>query len=83
LWVRWAWVKSGAGLSSCLVRVRGASARAERLSAVMAGGVGFHPACSRTLLASDRSLSFSRLALSLAESQAAQGKKGSRRQSVF
>jgi hypothetical protein len=34
-------------------------------------------------MASDRSLPFSRLALSLAETQAAQGKKSGRRQKIF
>ena len=69
-------------LSVFMVTVGGNSARAEPLYPVKDGGVGFQTAGASKLMASDTSLSFSRLALSVAETQAAQGKKG-RRQKVF
>lgn len=75
--------KYRARLSAFVVNIGATSAHAEPLYPVKDGGVGFQTASNSKLLASDRSLSFSRLALSVAETQAAQGKKGSRRQSVF
>lgn len=72
--------KYRARLSAFMVTVGAASARAEPLYPVKDGGVGFQTASNGRLLASDQSLAFSRLALSLAETQAAQGRKGSRRQ---
>jgi hypothetical protein len=54
----------------------GSSARAEPLYPTKDGAVGFQTASKTTLLASDQSLAFSRLALSVAEAQAGPGKKG-------
>lgn len=71
--------KYRARLVAFLVTVGAASARAEPLYPVKDGAVGFRTTGNTTLLASDQSLTFSRLALSLAETQVAEGKKRSRR----
>lgn len=63
-------------LSAFMVTM-GSSARAEPLYPTMDGAVGFQTASKTVMLASDQSLAFSRLALSVAETQAAQGKKRS------
>lgn len=63
-------------LSAFLVTI-GEHARAEPLYPAAAGTVGFRTANMTTLAASDHSLAFSRLALSVAEAQAAP--KGKRR----
>lgn len=75
--------KYRARLSAFMVTVGAGSARAEPLYPIKDGGVGFQTAGASKLMASDRSLPFSRLALSLAETQAAQGKKSGRRQKIF
>ncbi|HEX2841216.1 DUF1190 domain-containing protein [Hyphomicrobium sp.] len=53
----------------------GSSTRAEPLYPTKDGAVGFQTASKSVMLASDQSLNFSRLALSVAETQSAQGKK--------
>lgn len=70
-------------LSAFMVSVESGSARAEPLYPVKDGKVGFRTAGNSTVLASDTSLTFSRLALSVAETQAVQGKTGKRKQKVF
>jgi hypothetical protein len=70
--------KYRARLSAFAVTV-GPSARAEPLYPTKDGAIGFQTASKTTLLASDQSLAFSRLALSVAEAQAGQGKKGRRK----
>lgn len=72
-----------ARLAAFMVTANGASARAEPLYPVGDGAVGFRTASNTKLLASDRSLAFSRLALSLAETQAAEGKKRGARKKIF
>jgi hypothetical protein len=74
-----------ARLSAFMVVIGAASAHAEPLYPVKEGGVGFQTASSDTLLASDQSVTFSRLALSVAETQAAAqgGKKAAKKQKVF
>ena len=66
--------KYRAKLSAFLVTI-GSSTAAEPLYPTKDGEVGFQTASKSKLLASDRSLSFSRLALSVAESQADTGKR--------
>lgn len=68
--------KYRARLSAFMVTVGGDQARAEPLYPVKDGGVGFQTASASKLMATDRSVTFSRLALSVAESQASSGKKG-------
>lgn len=68
-----------ARLSAFIVTVGSSSAHAEPLYPVKDGGVGFQTAGSSKLLASDQSVAFSRLALSVAETQAQSGKSGGRK----
>ncbi len=75
--------KYRARLSAFMVTIGSASARAEPLYPVGEGKVGFQTAGKSPLLASDQSLTFSRLALSVAETQAAQSKKSKSKQKVF
>lgn len=67
--------KYRAQLSAFMVTVGGGLARAEPLYPVKDGGVGFQTASASKLLASDQGVTFSRLALSVAETQATTGKK--------
>jgi hypothetical protein len=64
-------------LSAFMVSL-GPSPRAEPLYPSKDGAIGFQTADKSTYLASDQSVTFSRLALSVAESEAASGKKGRR-----
>ena len=68
-----------ARLSAFMVTVGSISTHAEPLYPVKDGGVGFQTAGSSKLLASDQSLNFSRLALSVAETQAQASKAGGRK----
>jgi uncharacterized protein YgiB involved in biofilm formation len=68
-----------ARLSAFMVTVGSGAARAEPLYPAKDSGVGFRTASNGKVLASDQSLTFSRLALSVAETQAVQGKTGKRR----
>ncbi|MCC7252457.1 DUF1190 domain-containing protein [Hyphomicrobium sp.] len=72
-----------ARLSAFMVTIGAKSARAEPLYPVKDGGIGFQTAGNSKVLASDQSLAFSRLALSVAETQAARGKSGKRKQKIF
>lgn len=72
-----------ARLAAFMVTTNGAAARAEPLYPAKDGAVGFRTAGNTQLLASDRNFAFSRLALSLAESQAAEGKKRGGRKKAF
>ena len=66
-----------ARLSAFMVTIGKSSASAEPLYPVKGGGVGFQTASASKLMANDQSVVFSRLATSVAESQAsASGKKG-------
>jgi len=66
-------------LSAFMVTIGGASAHAEPLYPAKDGAVGFQYSDRSQVLASDRSIMFSRLALSVAETQATPGKKSSRK----
>lgn len=70
--------KYRAQLSAFAVTI-GSTARAEPLYPTKDGTVGFQTAGNAMLLPSDQSLAFSRLALSVAETHAAHGKKARRR----
>jgi uncharacterized protein YgiB involved in biofilm formation len=70
-------------LSAFMVTVGSSAAHAEPLYPDKDGGVGFQTAGSSKLLASDQSLNFSRLALSVAETQAQASKSGSRKSKTF
>jgi uncharacterized protein YgiB involved in biofilm formation len=64
-------------LSAFMVTIGKGSASAEPLYPVKGGGVGFQTASASKFMANDQSVVFSRLAMSVAESQAtASGKKG-------
>lgn len=66
-----------ARLSAFMVTIGKGAANAEPLYPVKGGGVGFQTASASKLMANDQSVVFSRLAMSVAESQAsASGKKG-------
>jgi len=73
--------KYRARLSAFIVSIDGSSAHAEPLYPAKDGAVGFQTASNTPMLAKDRSLVFSRLALSVAETQAADSKsaKGHRK----
>ncbi len=64
-----------ARLSAFMVSIGRDATRAEPLYPVKGGGVGFQTADASKLLANDQSVPFSRLALSVAETQAAGSKK--------
>jgi hypothetical protein len=65
-----------ARLSAFMVTIGSTAAHAEPLYPVSEGGVGFQKADKSKLMAEDRSTTFSSLALSVAEMQAAQGGSG-------
>lgn len=69
-------------LSAFMVTVSGGAARAEPLYPVNSG-VGFRSASNSEYLASDDSVTFSRLALSVAETQAGSGKKSAKKPKMF
>lgn len=73
--------KYRARLSAFVVTMGSGSTRAQPLYPVKGGGVGFQTAGADVLLASDPSVPFSRLALSVAETLAASGKKGGKKAS--
>lgn len=75
--------KYRARLSAFMVTIGSSAARAEPLYPVKEGGVGFQTAGKSPLLASDPNVTFSRLALSVAETQASESKKGPKRQKLF
>ena len=69
--------KYRARLSAFMVTIGREATKAEPLYPVKDGGIGFQTADASKLLASDQSVPFSRLALSVAETQAAGSKKKS------
>ncbi len=75
--------KYRARLSAFVVTMGSGSTRAEPLYPVKGGGIGFQTAGADKLLASDQSVPFSRLALSVAETQSTGGKKGGKKASPF
>ncbi|MGE0024855.1 MAG: DUF1190 domain-containing protein [Hyphomicrobium sp.] len=76
--------KYRARLSAFMVSIEGSSAHAEPLYPAKDGAVGFQTASKTPMLANDRSLVFSRLALSVAETQAADSKSAkSHRKKVY
>jgi hypothetical protein len=76
--------KYRAKLSAFMVTIGADAVHAEPLYPVKDGGIGFQTADASKLLASDQSVPFSRLALTVAETQAASsGKKGGKAQKVF
>ncbi len=70
-------------LSAFVVTIGSQATTAEPLYPVKGGGVGFQTAGASKLLASDQSVPFSRLALSVAETQASGKKRGAKASAPF
>lgn len=70
--------KYRARLSAFVVTIGSQATTAEPLYPVKDGGVGFQTASASKLLANDQSVPFSRLALSVAETQSAGKKRGAK-----
>ena len=75
--------KYRARLSAFVVSIGSQTTTAEPLYPVKGGGVGFQTASASKLLASDSSVPFSRLALSVAETQASGKKRGGKSSAPF